>query len=44
MVDSEDKGVVMRVINRLIDDVGFMRIGNLQRLHEILVKELRIAG
>ena len=42
VVDSEDQGVVMRVIHRLLTDLNLNRIGNLQRLHAILVKELRI--
>ena len=33
----------MRVINRMIKDIGLERIGNLIRLHQILIKELRIA-
>lgn len=44
VADSEDEGVVMRVIHRLITEVGLPRIGNLHRLHQILVKELRVAG
>ena len=42
VVDSEDQGVVMRVVNRLLNDLSSDRIGNLQRLHAILVKELKI--
>lgn len=42
--DSEDKTVVMKVINRLIRDVGLDRVGNPVRLHQIVLKELRIGG
>lgn len=44
VADSEDKMVVMKVINRLIRDVGLGNIGNVLRLHQIVLKELRICN
>lgn len=36
--DSADKTVVMKVVTRLIRDIGITNIGNLLRLHQILIK------
>ena len=41
--DGDDKTVVMKVITRLISDVGLTIISNPLRLHQIVLKELRIA-
>lgn len=34
----------MRVVSRMIKDIGLGSIGNLMRLHQILIKELRVAS
>lgn len=36
--DSEDKTVVMKVINRLAKDIGLQNVSNLIKLHQILIK------
>ncbi len=40
--DSEDKTVVMKVVERLVKEVGYKRLTALEKLHMILIKELRV--
>lgn len=42
--DSADKEVVMKVVTRIISDVGLPNVGQALRLHQIILKELRIAN
>lgn len=34
----------MKVVDRLVNDIKLPNIGNLIRLHQIVIKELRIAN
>jgi len=40
--DSEDKTVVMKVVERLVKEVGYKKLTSLEKLHMILIKELRV--
>jgi len=44
IVDSGDPAVVMKVVGRILRDVGLPGVGGLMRLLQIVVKELRIAN
>lgn len=44
IVDSGDPAVVMKVVGRILRDVGLPAVGSLMRLLQIVVKELRIAN
>lgn len=44
VLDTKDKQLVVKLIGRLINEVGLERLGNLQRLHSICIKELRVCG
>ena len=44
MLDTKDKQLVVKLIARLINEVGLPRLGNLPRLHSICIKELRVCG
>lgn len=43
IVDSGDPAVVMKVVGRILRDVGLAEVAGLMRLLQIVVKELRIA-
>lgn len=44
ILDTKDKQLVVRILNRLIGEIGLARLTNLPRLHSICIKELRICG
>ena len=42
VLDTKDKELVVKLIGRLVGEVGLDRLGNLPRLHTICIKELRV--
>ncbi len=44
VLDTKDKQLVIRILDRLIGEVGMARLTNLTRLHSICIKELRICN
>lgn len=36
--DSEDKTIVMKVVERLVKEVGYSKLTSLDKLHQILIK------
>ena len=36
--DCSDKTVVMKIIERMVNEIGFRNIGSLRNLHNILIK------
>ena len=44
VLDTKDKQLMVKLIGRLIGEVGLNRLGNLPRLHTICIKELRICS
>lgn len=43
-LDTKDKNLVVRILGRLVGEIGLPRLTNLPRLHAICIKELRICS